>query len=132
MTNCTLNRKVKKRAIHINFDEGNVSGIGGVQLLRAADDRLGLCKAASTLLPNRRDRTAITHQWEALFRQRVYGIAAGFANLNDHQQLRHDAALQSAIGVLEPMGSAPTLCRMEAVASQLSPKECENNGIPDT
>lgn len=123
MTNCTLNRKVKKRSIHINFNGGDVSGIGGVELLRAADDRLGLCKAASRLLPDPRNPTAITHQWEALFRQRVYGIAAGFADLNDHQQLRHDAALQSAVGVLEPMGSAATLCRVEAVASQLSPQD---------
>ncbi len=46
--------------------------------------------------------------------------AAGFSNLNDHQQLRHDAALQSAVGVLEPMGSAPTLCRLEAVVAQHS------------
>ena len=120
MTNCTLNRKVKKRAIHINFDGGDVSGIGGVELLRAADDRLGLCKAASKLLPDPRNPLYITHRWEALFRQRIYAIAAGFADLNDHQQLRLDAALQSAVGVMEPMGSASTLCRVEAVPSQLS------------
>ena len=48
MTNRTLNRKVKMRAIHISFDGGDVSGIGGVELLRAADDRLGLCKAAGS------------------------------------------------------------------------------------
>ena len=120
MTNCTLNRKVKKRAIHINFDGGDVSGIGGVELLRCADDRLGLCKAAAKLLPDPRDSKLITHQWEALFRQRIYGIAAGFADLNDHQQLRLDAALQSAVGVMKPMGSAATLCRVEAVPSRLS------------
>jgi hypothetical protein len=40
VTNCVLNRKVRKRAIHINFDGGDVSGIGGVELLRAADDRV--------------------------------------------------------------------------------------------
>ena len=120
MTNCTLNRKVKKRAIRINFYRGDVSGIGGVELLRAADDRLGLCKAASKLLPDLRNPLFTTHRWEALFRQRIYAIAAGFADLNDHQQLRLDAALQSAVGVMEPMGSASTLCRVEAVPSLLS------------
>ena len=120
MTNCTLNRKVKKRALHINFDGGDVSGIGGVELLRAADDRMGLCTAASKLLPDQRDSRYTTHQWDALFRQRIYAIAAGFADVNDHQQLRLDAALQSAVGVMEPLGSAATLCRVEAVPGALS------------
>lgn len=120
MTNCILNRKVRKRAIHINFDGGDVSAIGGVELLRAANDRLGLCKAASKLLPDLRNPLYITHRWEALFRQRIYAIAAGFADLNDHQQLRLDAALQSAVGVMKPMGSAATLCRVEAVPNRLS------------
>ena len=104
MTKCTLNRKVKKRAIHISFEGGDVSGFDGVELLRAADDRLGLCKAAAKLLPDPRDSKLITHQWEALFRQRIYAIAAGYADLNDHQQLRLDAALQSAVGVMETHG----------------------------
>ena len=86
MTNCTLNRKVKKRALHINFDGVDVSGIGGVELLRAADDRMGLCTAASKLLPAQRDSRYTTLQWDALFRQRIYAIAAGFADVNHHQQ----------------------------------------------
>ena len=120
MSNCTLKRKLKKRSIQLNFSGGDVSGIGGVELLRAADDRLGLCKAASRLMHDPRDQSGVTHQWDALVRQRIFAIAAGFADLNDHQQLRHDAALQSAVGVLEPMGSAPTLCRMEAAIAQHS------------
>ncbi len=119
MTNCTLNRKVKKRSLHINFDGGNISSIGGIELLRAADDRLDLCKDASKLLPDPRDSSSTTHQWDALFRQRIYTIAAGFPDLNDHQQLRLDAALQSAVGVVEPLASASTLCRMEASVAEL-------------
>ena len=116
--NTTLSRKLKKRSIHINFNGGDVSGIGGVELLSAADDRLGLCQAASKLLPDPRHQDLITHDWTALFRQRIYAIGAGLGDLNDHEQLRLDAALQSAVGVLEPMGSAPTLCRFEATAAQ--------------
>jgi hypothetical protein len=91
--------------------------------VRAADDLTGICKTASKLLPDPRNQDLITHQWESLFRQRVYAIAAGFADLNDHEQLRLDAALQSAVGVLEPMGSAPTLCRLEAVAARQNQRE---------
>ena len=54
VTYCTLSRMVKKCAIRIGFDGGDVSGIGGVELLRAADDRLGLCKVAAKLLPDPR------------------------------------------------------------------------------
>lgn len=126
MTNCTLNRKVKKRAIHINFNGGDVSSIGGVELLRSADERLGLCRKAAALLPDPRNPLFTTHQWTTLFRQRIYGIAAGFADLNDHQQLRQDAALQSAVGTLDPLGSPSTLCRLEAVASRLSDSQARH------
>lgn len=125
MSDCTsritLGRKLKRRSIHLNFNGGDVSGIGGVQLLRAADDRLGLCQNTAKCLPDPRDQNLVTHSWVSLFRQRIYAIAAGFSDLNDHQQLRLDAALQSAVGVLDPMGSAPTLCRLEAAAAQLDP-----------
>lgn len=57
--------KGTKRSIRIHFDGGNVSAIVGVELFQATDDRLGLCKTASRLLPDPRDRTAITLQWEA-------------------------------------------------------------------
>lgn len=123
MTDCTLSRKVRKRTVHFNFNGGDVSSIGGVELLRAADERLGLCKAVSSLLPDPRNPFFITHQWDALLRQRIHGIAAGFADLNDHRQLREDAALQSAVGTLDPLGSASTLCRLEKTASQLSGRE---------
>ena len=63
VTKCILNRKVRKRAIHVNFDGGDVSGIGGVELLRAADDRLGLCKSASKLLPYLCNPLYITPRW---------------------------------------------------------------------
>jgi len=60
VTNCTLNREVRKRAINVSFQGGDVSGIGGVEFLRAADDCLGVCKAASKLLPDLRNPLNIT------------------------------------------------------------------------
>ncbi|HID06866.1 MAG TPA: IS1380 family transposase, partial [Armatimonadetes bacterium] len=111
------------------FDGGDVSGIGGVELLRTADDRLGLCQAVAKPLPDPRNQDLITHDWLTLFRQRIYAIGAGFEDLNDHEQLRLDAALQSAVGVLKPMGSAPTLCRLEAVAVQLRSVQRPTNGV---
>ena len=59
-----------------------------------------------------------THRWVDLLRQRVYGIGLGYEDLNDHQTLRQDAALQTALGREEPLASPATLCRFEHQADR--------------
>ncbi len=124
MTDCTLSTrlssKVKKRAIDINFSGGDVSGDGGVLLLKAVDDRLGLLDAVSRTLIDPRDPNRIKHTLSDLLKQRVFAIGAGYGDLNDHESLRLDAAIQSAVGTLEPLASASTLCRFESNASRES------------
>ena len=65
MANCTptaqLSSKVKKRSIDINFQGGDVSGNGGVVLLKEVDERLGLLDAVSGVLNEPRDPNRITH-----------------------------------------------------------------------
>jgi hypothetical protein len=53
-----------------------------------------------------------------MLRQRVYALAQGWEDLNDHQSLRQDVAVQTAVGVDEALSSAPTLCRLEKWASR--------------
>jgi Transposase DDE domain group 1 len=48
-----------------------------------------------------------------MLRQRVYGLALGWEDLNDHGALRCDLAMQTAVGVDRAVASAPTLCRLE-------------------
>lgn len=48
-----------------------------------------------------------------MLRQRVFGLALGWEDLNDHKALRCDVAMQTAIGVDREGASAPTLCRLE-------------------
>jgi hypothetical protein len=48
-----------------------------------------------------------------MLRQRVYALALGYEDLNDHDALRHDPALQTAVGRDVDMASASTLCRFE-------------------
>jgi len=55
----------------------------------------------------------ITHSVADLLRQRVYGLALGWEDLNDHGALRLDVAMQTAVGVDREVASAPTLCRLE-------------------
>ena len=49
-----------------------------------------------------------------MLRQRVYGLALGWEDLNDHKDLRLDVAMQTAVGVDREVASAPTLCRLES------------------
>ncbi len=83
-------------------------------LLREADRRLGLTKALDGVLLDPRDPLLITHPQVELLRQRIYGLAAGYEDLNDHDSLRHDLVWQTAVERDEPLASSPTLCRLEA------------------
>ncbi len=74
---------------------------------------LGLLERVALDLPDDRDPKRITHSTLSLLRQRVYGIAQGYEDLNDHDVLRHDPLLQTALGQLHSAGSSPTLCRFE-------------------
>jgi hypothetical protein len=109
-----------RRKIEASFQGGEVSSDGGVMLLREADRRLGLCKALNAALPDPRDPDLITHEQIDLLRQRIYGLALGYEDLNDHDTLRHDLAWQSAVERDRALGSSPTLCRLEARASRRS------------
>ena len=109
-----------RRKIEASFQGGEVSSDGGVMLLREADRRLGLTRALDAALPDPRDPELITHAQIDLLRQRIYGLAAGYEDLNDHDTLRHDLAWQSAVERDQALGSSPTLCRLEARASRPS------------
>jgi len=87
-------------------------------LLRQADHRLGLTEAFNAVLPDPRDPDAIVHQQLDLLRQRIYGIAAGYEDLNDHDTLRHDLLWQSVVERDQALASSPTLCRLEGRANR--------------
>jgi len=102
-----------RRKIEANFTGGNVSSDGGILLLREADRRLGLVAALDAVLPDPRHPVFITHRQVDLLRQRVYGLALGYEDLNDHDTLRHDLAWQTALERDEELASDSTLCRLE-------------------
>jgi hypothetical protein len=109
---------VKKRAVCASFTGGDVTSDGGITLLRQADRRIGLTKALAKVLPDPRDPDRIEHPLLALVRQRVYGLAQGYEDLNDHDTLRHDLAWQTAVERDRPLASSPTLCRLENRANR--------------
>jgi len=101
------------RKIQADFGGGQVSSDGGLLLLRQVDRRLGLTQRLAELLPEPRDPDRITHSLQSLLQQRLYGLALGYADLNDHDALRHDPLWQTAAERDEALGSSSTLCRWE-------------------
>ena len=102
-----------RRKIEADFAGGDVSSDGGIMRLREADRRLGLVKALDGVLPDPRDPLQITHRQADLLRQRIYGLAPGYEDLDDHDTLRHDLVWQTAVERGEALASSPPLCRLE-------------------
>jgi hypothetical protein len=109
-----------RRRIEANFAGGSVSSDGGLMLLRQADRRLGLTKALDAALPDPRNPVLIVHRQIDLLRQRIYGLAAGYEDLNDHDTLRNDLLWQTAVERDSELASSPTLCRLENRADRQS------------
>ncbi|MFQ5959386.1 MAG: IS1380 family transposase [Alphaproteobacteria bacterium] len=117
MTECSATRlsfpSCKGRRVEAEFTGGDVSSDGGVLLLRQADRRLGLTAGVAAALGDRRRTASCRHSLVSLLRQRIYGLALGYEDLNDHETLRADPALQTAAERDAPLASPATLCRFE-------------------
>jgi hypothetical protein len=117
MTNCTSNpirfKGVKGRKVEVIFSGQTITSDGGGILLRAADETIGLLSRVARSFSDSRRKASCDHSVENLLRQRVYALALGYEDLNDHGELRHDPALQTAVGRDVDMASTPTLCRFE-------------------
>jgi len=117
MTDCTQ-QKLKMpgfygRKIEVEFSGGDITGDGGSLLLKFAAKALGLIKQVAKVLPDPRNKGHIRHTTEQMLRQRVFGIALGYEDLNDHDNLRKDVGIQIAVGKEEFLASSPTLHRFE-------------------
>lgn len=109
---------VKHRKVEGRFGGGEITSEGGVLLTALADRRLGLTAALAKVLPDTRAAGRVKHTLRDLLRQRIYAIAQGWEDLNDHQSLRGDTALQTAVGRDDKLASAATLCRLENKAAR--------------
>jgi hypothetical protein len=99
------------------FNGGTISSDGGALLLRETDRKLKLIERFSQCFLDFRNPVFIEHRIEQLLAQRVYGLALGYEDLNDHEQLRHDPLLRVLSGKAEPdreaLAGKSTLNRME-------------------
>jgi Transposase DDE domain group 1 len=122
MPKCTDGRidfgRFGRRVIEADFSGGDLSSDGGLLLLRQVDQHLGLSRAAAAAIPDPRDPQRIEHRLRDLLAQRLYALCLGYEDLNDHQALRGDVLLQTAVGRDQALASAPTFSRLENRATR--------------
>lgn len=92
------------RKVVADFSGGTLSSDGGVLLLRQIDQGLGLSRALAACFADGRDLRYADHSIEQLIRQRLYALALGYEDLNDHERLRLDPLLAVACEKREPQG----------------------------
>ena len=89
---------------------------GGALLLRQADRKIGLLRRVAGCFTDYRQPERIAHRLEEMVAQRIYGLALGYEDLNDHEQLRSDpllGLLSGKRGLDEPLAGKSTLNRLE-------------------
>ena len=104
------------RQIVARFDGGTISSDGGAFLLRQTDKRLNLLPRLAECFLDDRNQRQVDHSILEMLAQRVYGLALGYEDLNDHEQLRKDPVFGILAGrekLDEPLAGKSTLNRME-------------------
>ena len=78
------------RQVVCDFNGGRLTSDGGGLLLREVESRFGVIRQLTECFEDRRDAGLIEHTVEELLSQRIYGLALGYEELNDHDALRLD------------------------------------------
>ena len=86
------------RKVEAGFDGGQMTSDGGALLLRETDRRLNLLPRLAECFLDGRNPLLVKHSVAELVSQRMYGLALGYEDLNDHEQLRQDALLRVLTG----------------------------------
>ena len=108
---------LRNREIRAQFDGGAITTEGGGLLLREVEKRIGIVRQFAACFRDYRNADLIEHTVEELVAQRVYGLALGYEDLNDHEELRNDPLLAVLVEKSDPEGKVlagkSTLNRLE-------------------
>ena len=118
---------LKHRGVWAQFDGGAMTSDGGGLLLREVEKRIGVLRQFADCFTDYRNPDLIEHTVEELVAQRVYGLALGYEDLNDHEELRNDPLLAVLLEKPHPSQEAlagkSTLNRLELTLETASSKE---------
>lgn len=119
------------RKVVADFSGGTLSSDAGALLLRQVDLQLGLSAELAQCFDDRRDAFWVDHSVEELLRQRLFGLALGYEDINDHERLRLDPLLAAACGKTDPLGEQRVLPQHRGIAlaapATLNRLELSNN-----
>jgi hypothetical protein len=104
------------RRVEAGFTAGQVSSDGGALLLRQVDHKINLLDRVASCFVDGRSPFLVRHRLSEMLSQRIYGLALGYEDLNDHEQLRSDPLLGLLSGkrkLEEPLAGKSTLNRLE-------------------
>jgi len=104
------------RRVEAGFTAGQVSSDGGALLLREVEGKINLLGRLGSCFHDGRMPLLVKHQLPEMLAQRIYGLALGYEDLNDHEQLRSDPLLGVLSGkreLEEPLAGKSTLNRLE-------------------
>ena len=110
------------RRVQAEFTAGRVSSDGGALLLREADRKINLLGRLAACFIDGRSPLLVRHRLSEMLAQRIYGLALGYEDLNDHEQLRSDPLLGLLAGkreLDEPLAGKSTLNRLELTGHSL-------------
>lgn len=108
MTECKRStyrfQRVGRRRVEGSFRGGKITSDGGGLLLSEVEARFGILRQFASCFTDHRDPDLIEHTVLELISQRVYGLALGYEDLVDHDDLRHDPLLATLVGKKDPIG----------------------------
>jgi len=93
------------REVRASFDGGTITSDGGALLLGQVEAKTAILEQFAACFTDHRDPDLIEHPVADLLAQRVYGLALGYEDLNDHDTLRRDPLLATVIGKADPTGT---------------------------
>jgi hypothetical protein len=97
---------VGPRQVLADFGGGDISSDGGALLLRETERLTGIVRQFAACFTDHRNPDLVEHTAEELIAQRVYALALGYEDLNDHDDLRRDPLIATVVGKADPTGKA--------------------------
>jgi len=94
-----------RREVVARIDGGDITADAGGLLLREVERKTGIIRQLAACFTDHRRQDLVEHGLEELIAQRVYGLALGYEDLNDHDQLRQDPMMALLSGKAEPKGT---------------------------
>ena len=112
MTDCTQTafefQGIGRRKVTADFSGGYLSSDGGGLLLREVEQRMGLVRRLAGCFVDGRDQRFVEHRLDCLIGQRLFGLALGYEDLNDHDRLRLDPLQAVLVGNEDVLGQKRT------------------------